>query len=161
MWYIILSSSPNWFTNSRSQMRNVHNFFNQSDFLNFMKNAKITWINNNFSNWFKIEKNRNSAKGIREIMGWTTELFTEQFVKAWKDENAKMRIQRNHFTPFVTCIKIQALESIQKLNFRLGIQTKIGVFFLKLFQVFWPTVRKNCSGDREKLWKFETEGWDH
>ena len=23
---------------------------------------------------------------------------------------------------------------------------------------FWPTVRKNCSGDREKLLKFEAEG---
>ena len=118
----ILCSSPNWFTNSQSQM---HDFFNQSDCLNYTKMPRAKKINNNFSNWFKIVKIRNSGKGIWEIMGWTTELFTEQFVKAWKDKNTKMRIQRNHFTPFVTCIKIQALESIQKLNFRLGIQTKI------------------------------------
>ena len=25
-------------------------------------------------------------------------------------------------------------------------------------KLFWPTVRKNCSGDREKLLKFEAEG---
>ena len=25
---------------------------------------------------------------------------------------------------------------------------------------FWPTVRKNCSSDREKLLKFEAEGWE-
>ena len=34
-------------------------------------------------------------------------------------------------------------------------------------KLFWPTVRKNCSTDREKLLKFEAEGenlqnfWDH
>ena len=27
-----------------------------------------------------------------------------------------------------------------------------------LLILFWPTVRKNCSGDREKLLKFEAEG---
>ena len=31
-------------------------------------------------------------------------------------------------------------------------------------KLFWPTVRNNCSSDREKLLKFEAEGrefWDH
>ena len=46
-------------------------------------------------------------------MGWTTELFTEQFVKAWKDKNAKMRIQRNHFTPFVTYTSIRVNSKIE------------------------------------------------
>ena len=27
-------------------------------------------------------------------------------------------------------------------------------------KLFWPIVRKNCSSDREKLLKFETEGWE-
>ena len=27
-----------------------------------------------------------------------------------------------------------------------------------LSKLFWPTVRKNCSSDREKLLKFEAEG---
>ena len=27
-------------------------------------------------------------------------------------------------------------------------------------KLFWPTVRKNCSSDREKLLKFETEDWE-
>ena len=33
----------------------------------------------------------------------------------------------------------------------------IDILFPKLF---WPTVRKNCSSDREKLLKFEAEGWE-
>ena len=32
-----------------------------------------------------------------------------------------------------------------------------GILLLKLF---WPTVRKKCSCDREKLLKFEAEGWE-
>ena len=31
-----------------------------------------------------------------------------------------------------------------------------GIFLQKLF---WSTVRKNCSSEREKLLKFEAEGW--
>ena len=31
------------------------------------------------------------------------------------------------------------------------------IFFPKLF---WPTVRKNCSSDREKPLKFEAKGWE-
>ena len=27
-----------------------------------------------------------------------------------------------------------------------------------LTKLFWPTVRKKCSGDQEKLLKFEAEG---
>ena len=27
-------------------------------------------------------------------------------------------------------------------------------------KLFWPTVRKNCSSDQEKLLKFEAEGWE-
>ena len=27
-------------------------------------------------------------------------------------------------------------------------------------KLFWPTVKKNCSSDREKLLKFEAEGWE-
>ena len=32
-----------------------------------------------------------------------------------------------------------------------------GILLLKLF---WPTVRKNCSSDWEKLLKFKAEGWE-
>ena len=35
---------------------------------------------------------------------------------------------------------------------------KIGILLSKLF---WPTVRKKCSSDREKLLKFEAEGWEY
>ena len=35
------------------------------------------------------------------------------------------------------------------------IKKKNGILLPKLF---WPTVRKNCSSDQEKLLKFETEG---
>ena len=34
-------------------------------------------------------------------------------------------------------------------------QSGNGILLPKLF---WPTVRKNCSSDRDKLLKFETEG---
>ena len=34
---------------------------------------------------------------------------------------------------------------------------KNGILLPKLF---WPTVRKKCSSDREKILKFETEGWE-
>ena len=34
-------------------------------------------------------------------------------------------------------------------------QVENGILLPKLF---WPTVRKNCSSDREKLLKFEAEG---
>ena len=34
---------------------------------------------------------------------------------------------------------------------------RYGILLPKLF---WPTVRKNCSSDREKLLKFEAEGWE-
>ena len=27
-------------------------------------------------------------------------------------------------------------------------------------KLFWPTVRKNCSSDREKLYEFKAEGWE-
>ena len=39
--------------------------------------------------------------------------------------------------------------------FWLSIFFGIGILLPKLF---WPTVRKNCSSDREKLLKFEAEG---
>ena len=29
-----------------------------------------------------------------------------------------------------------------------------------LSKLFWLTVRKNCSSDREKLLKFDAEGWE-
>ena len=54
--------------------------------------------------------------------------------------------------------------SIQNSTFKLQKISKLpmprtlvnnGILLPKLF---WPTVRKNCSSDREKLLKFETEG---
>ena len=38
---------------------------------------------------------------------------------------------------------------------RISADFRNGILLPKLF---WPTVRKNCSRDREKLLKFETEG---
>ena len=35
--------------------------------------------------------------------------------------------------------------------------TRNGILLPKLF---WATVRKNCSSDREKVLKFEAEGWE-
>ena len=39
----------------------------------------------------------------------------------------------------------------------LGNFRSIGILLPKLF---WPTVRKNCTIDREKILKFEAEGWE-
>ena len=38
-----------------------------------------------------------------------------------------------------------------------NILTRNGILLSKLF---WPTVRKNCFSDQEKIWKFEAEGWE-
>ena len=35
---------------------------------------------------------------------------------------------------------------------------KYYIFGILLPKLLWPTVRKNCSSDREKLLKFEAEG---
>ena len=35
---------------------------------------------------------------------------------------------------------------------------KVQLNGILLPKLFWPTVRKNCSSDREKLLKFEAEG---
>ena len=35
--------------------------------------------------------------------------------------------------------------------------TQVGGNGILLPKLFWPTVRKNCSSDREKLLKFEAE----
>ena len=37
---------------------------------------------------------------------------------------------------------------------------KITISDILLQKLFWPTVRKNCSSDREKLLKFEAESWE-
>ena len=46
--------------------------------------------------------------------------------------------------------------------FSANYESLIADFFLQsgilLPKLFWPTVRKNCSNDREKLLKFEAEG---
>ena len=41
------------------------------------------------------------------------------------------------------------------VGIRVRKRTSNGILLPKLF---WPTVRKNCSSDREKLLKFEAEG---
>ena len=45
---------------------------------------------------------------------------------------------------------------VTQLNFdRISILASYGILLPKFF---WPTVRKNCFSDREKLLKFEAEG---
>ena len=45
-------------------------------------------------------------------------------------------------------------------DFEVTICSKHVVFSscILLLKIFWPTVRKNCFSDREKLLKFEAEG---
>ena len=52
--------------------------------------------------------------------------------------------------------KIVAMDKDEGENGRLTYSIlRYGILLQKLF---WPTVRKNCSSDREKLLKFEAEG---
>ena len=41
-----------------------------------------------------------------------------------------------------------------------GVGKKLGTMLENIFlpKLFWPTVRKNCSSDREKVLKFQAEG---
>mgnify|MGYP006863689267 CR=1 FL=1 len=51
--------------------------------------------------------------------------------------------------------------AVHKLKFRSGsisTMSNIGKYGILLTKLFCPTVRKNCSSDREKLLKFEAEG---
>ena len=54
-----------------------------------------------------------------------------------------------------------SISKLQNLHFETKLLPRIlfsrnGNLLLKLFR---PTVRKNCSTDREKLLKFDAEGW--
>ena len=49
----------------------------------------------------------------------------------------------------------QCSENNKLSNARCFTIVRIGILLPKLF---WPTVRKNCSSDREKLLKLEAEG---
>ena len=53
-------------------------------------------------------------------------------------------------------IKLGAVEKARIIIF----STSFGslAFVILLPKLFWPTVRKNCSSDREKLLKFEAGG---
>ena len=54
-------------------------------------------------------------------------------------------------TAFLSCLR----STLVLVSICWKIKNKHGILFPKLF---WPTVRKNCSRDREKLLKFEAEG---
>ena len=75
------------------------------------------------------------------------------------------------FTSFLITFCIQYLEGVFLLTLALVLficsRLKEYVNRIRIFRngiwlakLFWLTVRKNCSSDREKLLKFETEGWE-
>ena len=103
---------------------------------------------------------------------------------SWKRNNIKIRmLHQKSLHPFVYCdrgwylLKIAVIFSFSGEKSRICLSGCIlvltvsiitaqvsshsnhqklnGILLLKLF---WPTVRKNCSSDREKLLKFEAEG---
>ena len=59
----------------------------------------------------------------------------------------------NIFFPIFPSATLQRNNEIPNQSNLLGLRN--GILLPKLF---WPTVRKNCSSDREKLLKFEAEG---
>ena len=51
--------------------------------------------------------------------------------------------------------KCEKLPDDNQISWNYWLRT--GILLPKLF---WPTVRKKCSSDLEKLLKFEAEGWE-
>ena len=69
--------------------------------------------------------------------------------------NIRIRFLRQNFSWQVTFeINLVAANLIWSRDFKIYLAGN-GILLPKLF---WPTVRKNCSSDREKLLKFEAEG---
>ena len=56
-----------------------------------------------------------------------------------------------------SCIKVCTAENFVDLGSKITSDEESGNGIL-LPKLFWPTVRKNCFSDREKLLKFEAEG---
>ena len=62
-------------------------------------------------------------------------------------------------TSNVPTVKVAAAAANgQKFRFKMELPRKSYNFGILLPKLFWPTVRKNCSSDREKVLKFEAEG---
>ena len=55
----------------------------------------------------------------------------------------------------IYCKAEKEIKQTNALNHQTSHVGSTGILLPKLF---WPTVRKNCSSDREKLLKFEAEG---
>ena len=69
--------------------------------------------------------------------------------------NIRIRFLRQNFSWQVTFeINLVAANLIWSRDFKIYLAGN-GILLPKLF---WPTVRKKCSSDREKLLKFEAEG---
>ena len=49
---------------------------------------------------------------------------------------------------------------VSLINFPPSLQVNHFQKCIFLSKFFWPTVRKNCSSDREKLLKFEAKSWE-
>ena len=47
---------------------------------------------------------------------------------------------------------------LRNMHWKAKCERKSGENGILLPKLFWPTARKNCSSDREKLMKFEAEG---
>ena len=67
----------------------------------------------------------------------------------WKNYQQQLRFFFSHFYPKLSSYSWQKLSD--------GNWKQNGILLPKLF---WPSVRKKCSSDREKLLKFEAEGWE-
>ena len=98
------------------------------------------------------------------------ELFSLQATAVDRCGNGE-KIESYCKSPF---FKLEMQKSTSKQPYIFEIETKLlsptlyssyimlPTFFCKngilLPKLFWPTVRKKCSSDQEKLWKFEAEG---
>ena len=77
--------------------------------------------------------------------------------KGRKNDISKFMIKSYHCHPSINltfCKMNHIYNNFTEKGEKMAIQ-KIGILLPKLF---WPTVRKNCSSDRENFLKFEAEG---
>ena len=94
-------------------------------------------------------------------------------VTKWKQKFEQQIPQKSHLVDLWTreskiVISMPNMKQLKNGGLKMNKETRISILLFQawtrglngilLSKLFWPTVRKNCSSDREKLLKFEAEG---
>ena len=114
-------------------------FFRQFENLHFIY-IDSRWCTNLLQDSLLLSPENRSLRWLREC------------IRIWVDNMRKCRL----FTLWNGIMFSSYVLTQKKPPWKLHLDwLSIGILLPKLF---WPTVRKNCSSDREKLLKFEAEG---